>query len=452
MELLHKKCLVVGLGKSGVATARFLKRRGAEVIVTDMADPAQLGPMATEIQALGIPMELGHHCDTTFESVDFIVISPGVPHTIAPLQRARAKGIPVLGELELACRYIVEPIVAVSGTNGKTTTTTLLGHMLKDSGFDVFVGGNIGDPLIGHVDSEKRVDIIAAEVSSFQLDTSETFRPRIAVLLNIAPDHLDRYPDFESYVASKARLFKNQGAEDTAIVDGSDSRMRALCGQLASRTIFFTGRRATENGADLEADQIILHPNGSSPLSLPLAAANLFGRHNLENIAAASLAALAAGATTEGILSALGRFRGLPHRLEAIGTLKGVRFVNDSKATNIDAVARALECFEKPVVLIMGGRTKGDDFKTLAKLVRRHVKKLFALGEAQAAIVKALDTVVPIARVQTMDDAVRQAYATALEGETVLLSPACASFDMYRNYAERGDHFRAVFQDLAESN
>ncbi len=367
------------------------------------------------------------------------------PHTIAPLQRALAKGMPVLGEMELACRFIVKPIVAVSGTNGKTTTTTLLGQMLQDSGLDVFVGGNIGDPLIGHVDSGRQVDIIVAEVSSFQLDTSETLRPHVGVLLNIAPDHLDRYPDFEAYVASKCRLFRNQTAEDTAIVNGSDRRMRALCEQLPSRTFFFKGRRHGEEGADIEADRIVLHINDQAPLNLPLASANVFGQHNLENIAAASLGALAAGATAKGILSALGRFRGLPHRLETVGTLKGVRYINDSKATNIDAVARALECFDQPVVLIMGGRPKGDDFKTLAKLIQKHVKRLIALGEAQGVIVKALDTAVPISRAQTMDDAVRQAHATALEGETVLLSPACASFDMYRNYAERGDDFRAVF-------
>jgi len=452
MELNRKNVLVVGLGKSGVATARFLKRHGAEVVVTDMADAVQLGPVVQEIRDLGVRTELGFHRDTTFESADFIVISPGVPHTIAPLQRARAKGIPVLGEMELACRFVVEPIVAVSGTNGKTTTTTLLGHMLQDSGLDVFVGGNIGDPLIGYVDSRRQVDIIVVEVSSFQLDTSETLRPRIGVLLNIAPDHLDRYPDFEAYTASKYRLFSNQAAEDTAIVNGSDRRMRALCAELPGRTLFFKGRRPPEDGADIEADRIVLHIDGQAPLNLPLATTNIFGQHNLENIAAASLGALAAGATAEGILSALGRFRGLPHRLEALGTCNGVQYINDSKATNIDAVARALECFDKPVVLIMGGRTKGDDFKTLASLMQKHVKRLIALGEAQAVIVKALNTVVPISRAQTMDDAVRQAHAAALAGETVLLSPACASFDMYRNYAERGDDFRAVFHNLAELN
>jgi UDP-N-acetylmuramoylalanine--D-glutamate ligase len=452
MELNGKKGLVVGLGKSGVATAKFLKGRGVAVTVTDMADGARLAPMVAVVQPMGIPLELGYHRDKTFESADFIVVSPGVPHTIAPLQRARAKGIPILGELELACRFISEPIVAVSGTNGKTTTTTLLGQMLQDSGLEVFVGGNIGDPLIGHVDGGRPVDVVVAEVSSFQLDTSDTFRPRVGVLLNIAPDHLDRYPDFESYVASKLRLFANQQADDTAILNGSDRSMRELSRRLPSRTLFFKGRHPQEQGAEAESDRIVLHLNGHPLLGLPLAIINLRGHHNLENIAAAGLAAMAAGGTAEGVLSAVQRFRGLPHRLEAVGQLDGVRYVDDSKATNVDAVARALECFDKPVVLIMGGRNKGDDFRPLEILVRQHVKHLIAIGEAQAEIIAVLGGIVPTLRAASMDEAVRLAHATAAPGEAVLLSPACASFDMYRNYAERGDHFRAAFQQLVTSS
>jgi UDP-N-acetylmuramoylalanine--D-glutamate ligase len=397
-------------------------------------------------------MELGYHDNTTFIAQDFIVISPGVPHTITPLQQARDKGIPVLGEVELASRYITEPIVAITGTNGKTTTTTLLGQMLQDSGVAVFVGGNIGEPLIGHVDTGRRVDIVVAEISSFQLDTIETFRPHIAVLLNIAPDHLDRYPDFDAYVASKCRLFSNQGAEDIAVVSGSDRALLAMCGPLPSRTLFFKKRRDHEQGADIRNNQLHLQVNEGAPLQIPLTSTNLFGGHNLENVAAASLAALTAGATTDGIVSALGRFRGLPHRLEAIGSLNGVTYFNDSKATNIDAVARALECFEQPIILIMGGRTKGDDFTVLVRSIEQHVKRLIALGEAQDAIIEALGTAVPASRAQTMDDAVMQAHTMAAAGDVVLLSPACASFDMYRNYAERGDHFRTVFNDLVKLN
>ena len=452
MELNGKKGLVVGLGKSGVATAKFLKRRGTAVTVTDMADAAALGSLATELHNLEIPMELGYHDNATFAAQDFIVISPGVPHTIMPLQQARDKGIPVLGEVELASRYIAEPIVAITGTNGKTTTTTLLGQMLAGSGIDAFVGGNIGEPLIGHVDSGRRVDVIVAEISSFQLDTIETFRPHVAVLLNIAPDHLDRYPDFDAYVASKCRLFCNQGPEDIAIVSGSDRSLLAMCGPLPKRTLFFKQRRENEEGADIHDEQVHLQVNGEAPLQIPLTRTKLFGGHNLENVAAASLAALTAGATAEGIFSALEHFRGLPHRLEAIGRLNGVAYFNDSKATNIDAVVRALECFEQPVILIMGGRTKGDDFTVLARSIQPHVKGLIALGEAQDAIIEALGTVVPASRAQTMDDAVRQAHTLSAAGDIVLLSPACASFDMYRNYAERGDHFRTVFNDLAKLN
>ena len=452
MDLIRKKSLVVGLGKSGVATARFLKRRGAAVTVTDMADEAELGPLATELRNLKIPMELGYHDNATFEKQDLIVISPGVPHTIPPLQQARDKGIPVLGEVELASRFITVPIVAVTGTNGKTTTTTLLGRMLKDSGRDVFVGGNIGDPLIGHVDHGRPVDMIVAEISSFQLDTIVTFRPHVAVLLNIAPDHLDRYPDFAAYVTSKCRLFSNQSAEDIAVVSGSDRSLLAKCGPLPTRTLFFKDRPPDEEGADIQGDRIHLHLKGKAPLQISLSATRIFGGHNLENVAAASLAALAAGATPEGILSAIKHFRGLPHRLEAIGRHNDVDYFNDSKATNIDAVVRALACFDQPIILIMGGRTKGDDFSVLVQPIRQHVKHLIVLGEAQDAIIAALGDSVATSRAQTMDDAVRQAQIMAAGGDTVLLSPACASFDMYRNYAERGDHFRAAFNNLAKLN
>jgi UDP-N-acetylmuramoylalanine--D-glutamate ligase len=462
MDLNHKNILIVGLGISGIAAARFAKQKGAFVTVTDMAGEKELGVHAAMAHKLGVIMELGKHDIKTFERADLIVLSPGVPHTILPIQRAMAKGVPIVGEFELAARYIREPVIAVSGTNGKTTTTTLLGSMLENSGVKVFVGGNIGNPLIDYADKTGTADIVVAEVSSFQLDTIHTFRPRVGVLLNITDDHLDRYPDFKSYAQSKGRLFENQQHSDSAVLNGSDPIISSVTKDLHARKLLF---RYQENSrVEDRAAALIRRGDPSTPanitirmkehqkISLHLSGTNFPGRHNLENAAAASLAALSVGGTPEGVQSALNDFKGLPHRIEYIATIDHVRFFNDSKATNVDAVIRALETFQEPIVLIMGGRDKGGDFRKLSEPIRHHIKKLILMGEAKHKIKSVLKDAysekVQIA--SSMEAAVISAYHAASPGDIVLLSPACSSFDMYSSYAERGEDFSRVIGKLKE--
>ncbi|MBU4184869.1 MAG: UDP-N-acetylmuramoyl-L-alanine--D-glutamate ligase [Proteobacteria bacterium] len=435
MELKNKNILVVGLGVTGVATARFLKNRGASVTVTDQKKEQELKAFQPLIVESGIRMEFGQHRIETFEKTDIIVISPGVPHTIEPILKAKERGIPVLGEIELASRFIAEPIIAVTGTNGKTTTTTLLGKMLEDSGLKVFVGGNIGNPLIAYADREEKAEIVVIEVSSFQLDTIDTFRAKVAVLLNITEDHMDRYPDLDAYAKSKSRIFKNQQYDDTAVLNGSDPVVRSLSRNILSRKVFFSSKE--EKGVTISDESIISQEN----MSRLLADFKLPGKHNIENAAAASLAALAAGGTFEGVWSALRKFKGLSHRLEYIDTLNGVDFFNDSKATNVDSVARALETFERPVVLIMGGRNKGSKFHALRDLIDKHTKELIVIGEAKEDIKAELGNIKPVETATTMEEAVFKAYNAAKPGDIVLLSPACASFDMYNSYAQRGEDF-----------
>lgn len=464
MDLYQKNILIVGLGISGMAVARFAKNQGGIVTITDIAKEEALAGYLPEVQKIDVRTELGSHNTKTFENADLIIVSPGVPHTIFPIKRAKEKGIPILGEIELASRYIREPIIAISGTNGKTTTTRLLGHIMKNSGFKVFVGGNIGNPLIDYAGEEKMADIVVAEVSSFQLDTIDTFRPRISVLLNISADHLDRYPDFESYVMSKGRIFKNQAEGDTAVINGSDPSISLIRKTLRTRVLpfyhqdnFHTKNReyaviSSRNGQ--HAPMINIFTKEDPKGLLDLSQVDLLGQHNMENVAAAALAALAAGGTLEGIQSALNDFKGLSHRLEFVEIINGVHFYDDSKGTNIDAVARALEVFDQPVVLIMGGRDKGGDFRQLRERVRQHVKKLIVMGESGNTIQSALEDVCREGAqgASTMENAVSLAYLAASPGDVVLLSPGCSSFDMFQSYAHRGEIFCKAVENLESSN
>jgi UDP-N-acetylmuramoylalanine--D-glutamate ligase len=456
MNLKDKKIVVVGLGRTGLATAAFLHQQGARVLVSDTASEKELGDAGNNLRQLGVRMETGSHRAASFQNASLIVISPGVSHTIEPIVQAMDQGIPVIGEVELASRFIKEPIIAVTGTNGKTTTTELLGRMLKDSGLKVFVGGNIGNPLIEYVAKQKPAQIVVAEISSFQLDTITTFRPRVSVLLNITADHLDRYPNFEAYADSKFRIFKNQQVEDVAVLNGADPMIRAKTKRIKSQRLFFPSAAANEQGAVLNGKRILLNLNKLKKIgpeirnqeSLDISKMHLYGQHNFENAAAASLAALAAGATLEGIQTTLNHFKGLAHRLEPVATINGVQYFNDSKATNVDGVARALECFSKPVLLIMGGRDKGSDFKALQGLVRKHAKALIVMGEAAEPIRSALGQFIPTKVAASMEKAVSTAYQNADPDDVVLLSPGCASFDWYGSYAERGDDFRAAVKKL----
>ena len=452
LDLRHKRIVVVGLGRSGVSAARFLVNRGAKVTVTDRAPVESLAEPAAELDGLGILLKLGGHDVHDFEAADLVVLSPGVPHTLPILEPAWAKGTPVIGEMELASGFISQPILAVTGTNGKTTTTELIGNMLENSRRRVFVGGNIGTPLIAYADGiHPRADVVVVEVSSFQLDTSVDFRANTAVMLNITDDHLDRYPSFSAYADAKWRIFKNQQVTDAAILNAMDTTVAAMIKKrpIKARCQLFSDQ-AIATGVQILKDKILLFDAGMENGCFNLDKTALIGPHNRENIAAACLAARQQGATDAGIQQAIDEFNALAHRLETVGMIRGVRFVNDSKATNVDAVKRALECFDKPVVLIMGGQNKKGDFTHLKSRVRQRVKTLVAMGEAKDEIVTALagDPQMGILEAESMQDAVEKAFRAATGGETVLLSPACASFDMFDNYAQRGNRFREIVERL----
>jgi UDP-N-acetylmuramoylalanine--D-glutamate ligase len=463
MELANKKITVVGLGATGIAVARFLKKRGATVIVSEQAAEETLGSRAQRIHEMGIAIELGRHRSQTFEKADLVVLSPGVSHTIEPVLRAKERGVPVIGEIELASRFIKEPIIAITGTNGKTTTTEILGSMLIRSGFNVFVGGNIGNPLVSYADGEQKADFIVAEISSFQLDTIDAFRPRISVLLNITVDHLDRYPSFDAYAASKLRIFENQQPSDLAVLNGSNPLVRSLTEPLKITKLYYGSLNRGELGAVNNGTRIrfrfkeskrrdnkgpFAHLASCDKRFLNVSDFNLIGRHNLENAAAAALAALAAGASPETVQEALNRYQGAAHRLEHIDTLHGVDFFNDSKATNVDAVIRAVESFSKPVVLIMGGLDKGSNFQALREILPRHAKKLIVIGKAAARIQSALGDTIPTTSAVSMADAVKQAYRVVSPDNVILLSPGCASFDMYDNYVQRGEDFKKTVENF----
>jgi UDP-N-acetylmuramoylalanine--D-glutamate ligase len=450
-QLRNKAVTVVGLGRSGLAAARFCHAAGARVTASE-AGPAEM--FSEAIHALepgGVALEFGGHRPQTFAAADLIVLSPGVPHTIVPLEAARQQGVPVMGEMELAARFIAEPIAAVTGTNGKTTTTELLGAMLKASGMTVFVGGNIGNPLIEYVEGGPTADWLVVEVSSFQLDTMVHFRPRIGCLLNISEDHLDRYPDFEAYAAAKWRLFQNQATGDTAIINAALATGGAPTRRLPGRILYFNGApNGRQAAARMGKGRLELDLGDQQcRASVDLSAMQLVGRHNEENAAAAGLAALAAGASPSGIQTGLNTFRGLPHRVTFVRERQGVRYYDDSKATNVDAVARALDSFQAPVILIMGGRAKGGRYDILKSRLLAKVRQLIVLGEAAPAIAEVFRPLVPVDRAADMASAVRLAADVAREGQVVLLSPACASFDMYESYHQRGEDFCRHVQQLA---
>ncbi|MFP4389021.1 MAG: UDP-N-acetylmuramoyl-L-alanine--D-glutamate ligase, partial [Desulfococcaceae bacterium] len=443
------RLVVVGMGRSGRACVRFLARLGARVVAADSRPPGALAEVAAELAERDVPLAAGPHPPELFDGADGVVLSPGVPHTLPVLEAARGRGIPVIGELELAARLATEPIAAVTGTNGKTTVTTLLGEMLRASGQSVFVGGNIGTPLIAHVDDGVPCDRLVVEVSSFQLDTADRFHPDVAVLLNISDDHLDRYPDFDAYARSKGRIFRNMGPRDAGVIPADSPHMDLATKGARCRFLTFRKGGGTPASAFREKGCLRIE-NGTRSLAIDLTRWTPAGDHNLENLAAAALAALAAGGTPAGIQAAADAFPGLPHRLETVADVGGVRYVNDSKGTNVDAVARALAAFEAPVVLIMGGRGKGGGYEILRPLVSARVRRLVVTGESAAEVAAILGPACAggVADAPNLEAAVRIAANSARSGDVVLLSPGGSSFDVYESYAERGEDFRRAVREL----
>ena len=441
------RVVVVGAARSGVAAAELLVRRGASVVLSDLRD--RIPDDARLLQA-GVQLQLGRHARETFAAADLIVLSPGVPSNQPAIEHARRAGVPVMGELELASRWLRGRIVAITGTKGKSTTTTLAGRMLEAGGHRVLVGGNIGLALSAQVDDSTEDTIHVVEASSFQLESTETFHPWIAVLLNFSPDHLDRHADVAEYAAAKARIFANQDPSDWAVLNADDEPSLALAREMRARRVHFALREALDEGFVIAGDAIVRRSRNQDEVLVPLSAVKLLGRHLLADVLAAAAVASIAGVDAAAMTRAVETFKGLEHALEPLGEIAGVRFVNDSKATNVDAALRAIQSFEDGLVVILGGRFKGGNFADLRDaLVARH-GVVVAIGEAAPLVHEALGESVRVVDAPDMSAAVRTAFASAAPGDTVVLAPACASFDMFRDYAERGRVFKQEVARLAD--
>jgi UDP-N-acetylmuramoylalanine--D-glutamate ligase len=432
------RVVVVGAARSGVAAAALLVRRGARVTLTDVKESI---PDAARLREIGVTLQLGSNDATAIEGSDLVVVSPGVPLELAALAGARARGVPIVGELELASRWLRGRIVAITGTKGKSTTTTLVGRMLEAAGRTVMVGGNIGVPLSAQVDASTEDTVHVVEASSFQLEATETFHPWIAALLNFSLDHLDRHPSEAAYASAKRRVFANQTPADWAVVNADSSAAQALAAGTRAELLTYAVERVAEAAVFVEGEFIWQRTSeGRTPL-VPLASIRLAGRHMLSNVAAAGAISLAAGATSAAMTRALYEFTGLEHVMEPVATLAGVRFVNDSKATNIDAAARSIESFDR-VVAIVGGRYKGGSFDDLRAPLASRGRGVVAIGEARPLVRRALQDLLPLVEADTMSDAVAKALELARPDGVVLLAPACSSFDMFADYADRGRAFK----------
>jgi UDP-N-acetylmuramoylalanine--D-glutamate ligase len=453
MELNHKRVLVVGLGKSGVASALFLKAHGAKVTVSDTKSGDELRNEIPVLLDHGITVETGGHGERTFRGQDLIVVSPGIPVDAPALVQARSLGERVIGEIELAAQFLLGPIVAITGSNGKTTTTTLTGEILTAGGNAALVGGNIGTPAISLVDRAQRETAIVLEISSFQLETIQTFRPKVAVVLNITPDHLDRHRTFEAYVDAKARVFENQTGDDFAVLNEDDPTCVSLGSRTRAQVFWFSRRKAVKLGGCVREGNIVFR-DGSQQREIMLASEiPLKGAHNLENVLAAVCAGALMGCTPEKIRQAVRDFKAVEHRLEFVATIRGVDYYNDSKATNVDATIKALESFPANIHLILGGKDKGSDYTLLNDLLRQRVKRVYTIGAAaekiESQIVSSKHGGPEIVHAETLENALRKANAAAQAGDVVLLAPACASFDQFKNYEQRGQVFKDIVRGLA---
>jgi UDP-N-acetylmuramoylalanine--D-glutamate ligase len=451
VELTGKRVLVVGLGRSGVASALFLKSRGALVTVSDTKPEAELRDEILLLLEHGITVETGGHGDRTFRGQDLIVVSPGVPFDAAQLVQARSMGEPVIGEVELAAQFLAGQIVAITGANGKTTTTSLAGEIIAAGKFPTLVGGNIGTPAISLVDQAGPSTWTVLEVSSFQLETIVAFRPRVAVILNITPDHLDRHKTFDNYVNAKARIYENQRADDFTVLNADDSTTAGLSERTRAQVFWFSRTREVEQGASVRGAHIHFRDDNQEREIMPLAEVPLRGGHNLENVLAAVSIGVLVGCEPEQIREAVRNFKAVEHRLEFVAKVAGVDYYNDSKATNVDATIKALESFPAKIHLILGGKDKGSDYTVLQDLLRQRVKRAYTIGAAAAKIESQIRGAVEIEHAETLENAVRRASESAVSGDVVLLAPACASFDQFQSYEHRGRVFKETVHSLAMS-
>lgn len=446
MELKNKHILVVGLARTGISVARFLASRGAVVTVTDMRSAEQLAEQMAALAGQPIAWELGRHDDATFTGSDLIVVSPGVPMDLPQLVLATKAGRQIVSEVELASRFITAPLVAITGTNGKTTTTTLAGEIFRGCGFETYVGGNIGDPLIELVESGQAVERVVAEISSFQLEWIDSFRPKVAALLNISEDHLDRYASYQEYINAKLRIFENQTVEDFAVINRDDELVWKHAPDLKARLFPFSRRLELSEGI-FYRDNVITFRHQGKEERFPTTDFRLTGVHNLENIMAALACTLLLGCSAEAALETVRNFESLHHRMEFVRKFKGVSYYEDSKATNVGSVEKALESFQN-ITLIAGGKDKGGSYAPLVALVQERVRHLILIGEAADRMQIELGSLTDTHRAATLEEAVWLAAQITASGGTVLMSPACSSFDMFRDYEERAQRFIAAVKAL----
>ncbi len=454
MELKNKRVLVVGLGKSGISAAMFLRGLGARVTVSDTRSAIALAEQIPALLDAGVMVESGGHGLLTFRRQDLIVVSPGVPLDTPEVKQAIGYGLPVIGELELASRFLKGGIVAVTGSNGKTTTTSLIGKIFKDAGLPTQVGGNIGLPVIELIAGGTDETVNVLEVSSFQLETTEQFHPRIAVILNITPDHLDRHGSFGKYVEAKQKIFANQTDRDALVLNADDLTTQMCAGRTKARVFWFSATKVVRQGAFLRDGVVcwVEKEGGKSEPILPVSEIHLKGTHNVENVLAAVCAARLAGVPAEKIRAAVAEFKAVEHRLEYVRTVKGVEYFNDSKATNVDAAIKAVASFAGCVHLILGGKDKDSDYTQMVQVggkpLGERVKSVYTIGSAAEKIERQLAGVVKIVSAGTLATAVAKAAEGALAGDVVLLAPACSSFDQFDNYEHRGRVFRQLVMDL----
>ncbi len=449
MELKGKKVLVVGLGKSGLAAALFLRRRGAQVTVSDIRSAEALAKDIPALLEEGINVEAGGHGLLTFRRQDLIVVSPGVPLDTPELVQVRNFGLPIIGELELAARFLKGKSLAITGSNGKTTTTTLVGEILKAAGLPTLVAGNIGVPVVSLIDDSTDDTWSVLEVSSFQLESTEQFHPQLAVILNVTPDHLDRHGSFENYALAKERIFAAQNESDFVVLNADNARAAASSSRSVAQVYWFSLEHAVQQGAWVDGGHILFRMSRDAPVEtiMPLAGIPLKGEHNVENVLAAVCASRLAGAPPEVIRTAVENFKAVEHRLEYVATINGVEFYNDSKATNVDATAKAIAAFPGGIHLILGGKDKNSDYTLLSDLLRARVKAVYTIGSAAEKIESHLRGVVSIHSCETLDKAVASAAAAAHPGDIVLLAPACSSFDQFESYEHRGRIFKELVHE-----
>jgi UDP-N-acetylmuramoylalanine--D-glutamate ligase len=443
IELRSKRVLVIGLARTGVATALFCAARGARVTATDTRAEKELGDTVTALQKAGVTLDLGGHRQELILDADLIVPSPGVPADAPLLQFARSEGVTIWSEIELANRFLKGRLIGITGSNGKTTTTSLIEHILRTAGFSAILAGNIGTPLISCVEKSSEKTITVAELSSFQLELIEKFRPNISVFLNLTPDHLDRHHTLESYGAAKARIFENQTESDSAVLNADDPGTTPYA-PAKPQVFWFSRKQRVAQGALVKESEILFRREGAEEPLVKLADIPLPGAHNMENVLAAAATTRLAGAEPAAIAKGVRSFAGVEHRLEFVAEIGGVRFYNDSKATNVDATLKALDSFPGRILIILGGKDKGSDYTVLQAPLREKAILALLIGAAADKIEKQIAGSVAIEQAGTLERAVETAAHAARAGDVVLLAPACASFDQFQNYEHRG----RVFKDL----